>query len=62
MSQSQLSIRIMRGHDVELLADRGMAGGEEVGVEIMVEMGEMTEMDMKEMQETMVVEMEMEER
>lgn len=52
---------MMRGYDAKLLDNRGMVRGEEVGVEMMVEMEGMTEMDMKEMQEIMVLDMMMEE-
>lgn len=45
---------MMRGYDTELLDDRGMVGGEEVGAEMMAETKGMTEMDMEEI---MVLEM-----
>lgn len=49
------------GHDIELLDDQGMVGGEEVGAEMMAKMEGMVEMDTQEMQEIMELEMMMEE-
>lgn len=53
-------MRMMKGYDAKLLDDRGMVGGEEVGVEMMVWMQEIMVLEMP-MEEMMMGEMMIEE-